>query len=245
MTPENPLVGSTVLRRPAIQSPNYVAGTTGWAVFADGTAEFNNVTLRGELVVGETPNPQIIIESVGGIGEINLPTNAAMEASPAQIAAAALGSGASEITAALFKDPVSTGASDQAYVELVSNEHSGGTSAEGVLGYADTSSADHVALNWDDQGVHIPETLYGTGGVLTLGDAVTMPSLTLGGYGISSQATPSITTVPHNPNDPQYGGSGGTTWVSGERAVPDGQIDDINANFSAIKSALQAAGIWH
>ena len=47
MTPGDPVVGSTILRRPAIQSPNYVAGVSGWSINADGSAEFNNLTLRG------------------------------------------------------------------------------------------------------------------------------------------------------------------------------------------------------
>ena len=47
MTPQDPVVGSTVLRRPAIQSPNYVAGTAGWTINSDGSAEFNNLTIRG------------------------------------------------------------------------------------------------------------------------------------------------------------------------------------------------------
>src|SRR5439155_2619013 len=54
MEPGNPIVGGTVLRRPAIQSPNYVAGTSGWAIFADGTAEFNGVTIRGIIDVIDT-----------------------------------------------------------------------------------------------------------------------------------------------------------------------------------------------
>ncbi len=45
----NPILGGTILIRPAIQSPNYVAGTTGWSINADGTAEFNGVTIRGTL----------------------------------------------------------------------------------------------------------------------------------------------------------------------------------------------------
>src|ERR1035441_3016083 len=53
----------------------------------------------------------------------------------------------------------------------------------------------------------------------------------------------SISEVQHNPNDPNYGGGGGGTWASGERGVLDGQIDTINANFSAIVTALQNAGI--
>ncbi|HEY1706427.1 MAG TPA: hypothetical protein VGG75_42685 [Trebonia sp.] len=45
MMPLDPTVGGTVLRRAAIQSPNYVAGVSGWAIFANGDAEFNSITL--------------------------------------------------------------------------------------------------------------------------------------------------------------------------------------------------------
>ena len=47
MMPGDPVVGSTVLRRPAIQSPNYSAGSAGWTINSDGSAEFNNLTIRG------------------------------------------------------------------------------------------------------------------------------------------------------------------------------------------------------
>lgn len=47
MIPGNPVVGSTVLRRPAIQSPNFVTTVSGWSINADGSAEFNNLTIRG------------------------------------------------------------------------------------------------------------------------------------------------------------------------------------------------------
>jgi hypothetical protein len=43
----NPIVGGTVLRIPAIQSPNYSAGSAGWTINIDGSAEFNNLTIRG------------------------------------------------------------------------------------------------------------------------------------------------------------------------------------------------------
>ena len=46
---DNPLVGGTALRLPAIQSPNYVAGSTGWIIKIDGSAEFNNLTVRGQF----------------------------------------------------------------------------------------------------------------------------------------------------------------------------------------------------
>ncbi len=56
----NPILGGTSLVRPAIQSPNYVSGSTGWAVKSDGTAEFNSVTARGNIVAGSV--------SAGSIG---------------------------------------------------------------------------------------------------------------------------------------------------------------------------------
>lgn len=44
----NPVVGGTTLIRPAIHSPDYVPGVSGWSINKDGTAEFNDVTFRGE-----------------------------------------------------------------------------------------------------------------------------------------------------------------------------------------------------
>lgn len=52
----NPIVGGTALVRQAINSPNYVAGSAGWAIKRDGTAEFSNATIRGEVDVG-APSP--------------------------------------------------------------------------------------------------------------------------------------------------------------------------------------------
>ena len=47
LKPENPVVGGTVLRRQAVQSPNYSPGVAGWTIKQDGSAEFNNLTIRG------------------------------------------------------------------------------------------------------------------------------------------------------------------------------------------------------
>lgn len=47
MMPGDPVVGGTVLRRPAVQSPNFVTGISGWTINADGSAEFNNLQIRG------------------------------------------------------------------------------------------------------------------------------------------------------------------------------------------------------
>jgi hypothetical protein len=51
------LAGEQLVRR-AIRSANYVAGVAGWRIGTDGSAEFNDATLRGSLV---TNNGSIII----------------------------------------------------------------------------------------------------------------------------------------------------------------------------------------
>jgi hypothetical protein len=57
----NPVVGGTVLRRAAIQSPNYVLNVTGWAIRQDGTAQFTGVVLVG----GSFTGTNFIINSAG------------------------------------------------------------------------------------------------------------------------------------------------------------------------------------
>jgi hypothetical protein len=44
---EDPILGGDTLIRNAIQSRDYVAGSSGWAIKADGTAEFNDVIVNG------------------------------------------------------------------------------------------------------------------------------------------------------------------------------------------------------
>ncbi|WP_301177241.1 hypothetical protein [Actinomadura geliboluensis] len=49
----NPIIGGgDTLVRNAIQSEGFVAGSTGWRIERTGSAEFNSVTVRGELDVG-------------------------------------------------------------------------------------------------------------------------------------------------------------------------------------------------
>lgn len=46
----NPVVAGEELIRTAIRSANYVAGVSGWRIDREGSADFNDVTLRGGLV---------------------------------------------------------------------------------------------------------------------------------------------------------------------------------------------------
>jgi hypothetical protein len=54
VTFRNPILGGTVLRRAAIQSPNFVTGKTGWQIAQSGSAEFNAATIRGGTTISGT-----------------------------------------------------------------------------------------------------------------------------------------------------------------------------------------------
>ncbi len=66
MMPQNPIVGGTVLRIPAIQSPNFVSGVSGWTINADGTAQFNQLT----LIVQATAAAVLIYNGVAALGTL-------------------------------------------------------------------------------------------------------------------------------------------------------------------------------
>lgn len=52
MTFGNPVVGASgTLIRPAVKSPDFTSGIKGWTIRRDGSAEFNNVVIRGGLTV--------------------------------------------------------------------------------------------------------------------------------------------------------------------------------------------------
>jgi hypothetical protein len=61
MKPKRDITGGTVLRIPAIQSPNFAANSAGWKIAQDGSAQFNNVTLIGSIVI--TSSKTILVYS--------------------------------------------------------------------------------------------------------------------------------------------------------------------------------------
>lgn len=60
----NDIVGGVQLRIPSIQSPNYVTGVSGWAIFRDGTVEFNTGTFRSNLISGPITGAHVSIGNV-------------------------------------------------------------------------------------------------------------------------------------------------------------------------------------
>jgi hypothetical protein len=49
VTYSNPIVAGDILIREAIKSENYVQGVSGWAIFRNGDAEFNDIVARGDI----------------------------------------------------------------------------------------------------------------------------------------------------------------------------------------------------
>jgi hypothetical protein len=70
----NNILAGTSLAIAQIQSPGFVTGVTGWCIFQNGNAEFNNVTIRGGQVIGGTalyysgtPAANNLVASVSGV----------------------------------------------------------------------------------------------------------------------------------------------------------------------------------
>lgn len=66
----NPIVAGTTLVRSAIRSPDYVTGVSGWAINRDGTAEFNELTARGTLLVQGDDGSKIVAYADPTLGAI-------------------------------------------------------------------------------------------------------------------------------------------------------------------------------
>lgn len=95
---ENPLVAGTVLVREDIRSQDFVEGVSGWRIQADGSAEFNDITIRGgdgvpAVIVGPDGEPQVIIYNNGVNGVVEFPTNDPNESSPARLASVVYNNG--------------------------------------------------------------------------------------------------------------------------------------------------------
>lgn len=60
----NPIAGGGGdLIRPSLRSPGFVAGATGWSINKDGTAEFNGITVRGTVILGNGTTNTIILDN--------------------------------------------------------------------------------------------------------------------------------------------------------------------------------------
>lgn len=103
---ENPLTAGTVLVREQIESGNFETGVSGWVIRQDGSAEFNNIVIRGgagvpAIIVGPEGEPQVIIYNNGANGVVEFPTNDPNESSPGRMASVVYNQGAANERLAL------------------------------------------------------------------------------------------------------------------------------------------------
>lgn len=60
--------GASNLIRTAIRSPNYIAGLAGWTINKDGSAEFSDVTIRGDIALSDSYAPITSVYDASGGG---------------------------------------------------------------------------------------------------------------------------------------------------------------------------------
>lgn len=68
--------GLSKLIRPAIQSPNYAPSSAGWTINQDGSAEFNDATFRGTVVISSGGTALLVYNGAPAAGNMILAISA-------------------------------------------------------------------------------------------------------------------------------------------------------------------------
>lgn len=143
---DDTLVAGTVLVRELISSQNYVPGVSGWAIYADGSFEFDGGVFRGTIII-RLPNGQgVVIDPT--VGEIQIyPPDSLTGAvvTPARAYATLADAGTASIGFLTLESPTVDGQT-AAYIRLSSE--SGDSSAQPQV----TIGGDLISINGDDMG---------------------------------------------------------------------------------------------
>jgi len=163
----NPVVGGEngELVRRSIQSPDYVPGVSGWSINRDGSAEFNNVTIRldlttGSIVVGPDTGPQVVIRTTTA-GLIEFPTNESYESTGNAANILSFGHDSTEsvqlsITSGVVIDPNWFTFS---YLDLWSGEgNNNSANTRAILGVSGTTSSADITVYEDQVVINAPDT---------------------------------------------------------------------------------------
>jgi hypothetical protein len=203
----NPIVGLEELIRSAIRSKNYVNGSAGWRIAADGSAEFSTVILRGTgvgivVVVGPAGNPQVRMGTASTFGYIDFPTNGPVENFVARVLSARHNIGQVNEYATLEIDGPSVdgvGATDRVFQQLSSQNNDGTSNANWNL---QTSLNGSLLICDKDKFTVIPE--------------LSAPNYPSGGW---TPFTPVWTTSSGN-NSPSFGNAAlNCDWTRAGRAI--------------------------
>lgn len=117
---QNPVIaGSGELVIEDIHSRGYTPGVQGWSIDRNGSAEFNDITIRDRIEIGPDSGPQVVIDSTPTFGYIEFPTHGVSENMPARILSALLNPGAANEAGSMQIDgPSSLGATDRIELQL-------------------------------------------------------------------------------------------------------------------------------
>lgn len=171
---QSSILAGVTLVRAAIRSPNYVPGVSGWTINQDGSSEFNDVTVRGELFVTDPSGSYVRIFNNGGVPQINMQGPLYTDPGPA---------GAGQSGAQIFADTQQLGASSFGRLRLISPEFTApgfsnaqiflsGESFDSAFPSSATISADEITLSGPTD----------VAGALAVTGALTTTGLINGGY---------------------------------------------------------------
>ena len=175
MSFRNPIVAGTVLVRAAIESAGYVAGSTGWMIGRDGTAEFNEVTVRGAVEISGS-NSLLMYSAAPALGDLLMalaPVSGADEFGNAYQEGLTVGDstgkqifitmqGGSPLIYLLSGRPQITavGGSANLIQEVTQGSGASGYEQLQVVGAADSTQLDRVGSTWlssSQDGSRIPQ----------------------------------------------------------------------------------------
>lgn len=150
---QDELAAGVVLVRPALQSPNYVAGSTGWAIKVDGSAEFSDIVLRGDgvgdtIIIGPSTGSQVLIGFTGTQSYVRFPQNSPKENFISQINGAVFNSGAANENLSLqIRGPSVDDATDRLELLLNSQNNDGSSQANMLLRLSGGSSGNLMTVD--------------------------------------------------------------------------------------------------
>lgn len=169
---QSSVLAGTVLVRSAIQSPNYVPSVSGWTINQDGSAEFNDVQVRGDLIVNGANDGFIAIQNDGGQATIYLqPEDPTGTQLPAQVFAKNIGTGGATVGQLQLESPHFTGGSTTT-IALTSESQDGVSFTSEITLY---NSQSEPLL------VRVLGALFSTGTLTAGGNAVVQGNLTVSG----------------------------------------------------------------
>ena len=217
-----------MLRRAAIQSPNYVPGTSGWTIKQDGSVEFNNGTFRGTLTAATFLGTNFIINTSGAFFYSGMPAAGNLIASIAAVSGTdAFGNaylaGVTSYNGALVAQLAAGGIALQAAAGQIAGNFAGTVSAGAQAGQVIITSGGNSGADPQAEIVLDSAAVAGTPTVVVVGN-LTVQNNTL------VQGNLTVT---------------GTASINGSTSTGNGSNGGVTSGPSGTVSSFPAAGPNH